>query len=361
MPRPRTFLLPSVLCALLGARHASAAETWPPAGSWPTSTPEEQGLDSEKLAAMTAFLGDQGYSVEGVLLVRHGHLVLEAYGRPFGPDVPHLAYSIAKSFVSTLVGIAIQDGAIAGVDQELGSIFAEDELDPSMRKRTLRDVMTMTSGIGEPGPAPAGMDWLRHALRTPAIRERGTFTYSNTSSHLVLTAVARATGTAGPDLLQQKLFGPLGMGPVDFGTNGSGVRDGGDRLSIRPRDLARFGLLFLRKGEWNGRRILPAAWVEASTSKLVDTAGNDLGKHGYGLFWWREETGYAAMGYAGQYVFVVPDRDLVAVFTGNMAQDFQVPREMMKAFVLPSIRSEGPLPPNAEALARLRAAIEQLY
>jgi CubicO group peptidase (beta-lactamase class C family) len=358
MPRTRTFALLSALALLSGARPPAAA---PPPGTWPTSTPEEQGLDSGKLASMMAFLFDQGYRVDGILIVRHGHLVLEAYARPFGPDVPHLGYSIAKSLVSAAVGIAIHEGALTGLDQELGTIFREDELDPGMRTRTLRHLMTMTSGIGEPGPAPSGTDWLQHALRTPAVREPGTFAYSNTSNHIVLTALARATGKAGPDLLQEKLFGPLGMGPVEFGRNSAGVRDGGDALAIRPRDLARLGLLYLRKGEWNGRQVVPTAWVEASTSKQVDTSGNGLGTHGYGLFWWREETGYSAMGYAGQYVFVVPEQDLVAVFTANMAQDFQVPREMMKAFVLPAIRSEGPLPPDPGALARLKTEIEQMY
>lgn len=363
MPRPvRPWLRLAPLLSILVAAPAAAAEGWP-AAAWQTSSPEEQGMDSGKLAAMMAFLGEQGSAVHGILVVRHGRLVLEAYARPFGPDKPHLLYSAAKSFVSALLGIAIQDGAIQGPDQKLSTLFPPGTLGAGMGDRSLRDLLTMTSGVGEPQSPPAGEErsWLRYALATPAVQPPGKFSYSNVSAHMVLEAIARATGKPAPEYAQAKLFGPLGIRDVEFGTDGKGARDGGDRLSMLPRDLARFGYLYLRKGVWNGRQIVPAAWVEESTRKHVDTAGAMLGKDGYGYFWWMEEFGgYSALGYGAQYVFVVPEKDLVVVFTADMPSDFQLLRQMMKVFVVPAATAQGALPANAAALSSLRTEIERM-
>lgn len=363
MPRAAlSWIRLSALLPLLSSAPVAAAEVWPTEG-WKTSAPEEQGVDSDKLAAMLAFLGDQGSPVHGILVVRHGRLVLEAYASPYGPDKPHLVYSAAKSFVSALVGIAIQDGAIRGVDQKLGTIFPPGTLGAGMGDRTLRDLLTMTSGVGEPQNPPAGEErrWLEYALATPALQPPGKFKYSNVSAHMVLDAIARVTGKPAPEYAQARLFGPLGIRDVEFGTDGKGARDGGDRLSLLPRDMARFGYLFLRKGIWNGRPLMPAAWVEESTRKHVDTAGEMLGKDGYGYFWWMEEFGgYSALGYGAQYIFVVPEKDLVVVFTADMPSDFQLLRQMMKIFVLPAVRSEAPLPANAAARSKLETEIERM-
>ncbi len=351
-----------VALPILALARAAPAEVWPTAG-WQTSTPEEQGLDSGKLADMLAFLGDQGFLVHGAVLVRHGRLVLEAYASPWGPDKPHHTYSCAKSITSALLGIAIQDGAVAGVDQTLSALFPAGALGAGMGDRTLRDLLTMTSGIGEPQNPPAGEErsWLRYALATPADRPAGKFRYSNVSAHMVLDAVARAAGKPAPEYAREKLFRPLGIEAADFGTDGKGAFDGGDRLSLTPRDMAKLGYLYLRKGAWNGRQLLPAGWVELSTRKHVETPGEMLGKNGYGFFWWMEDFGgYSALGYGAQYIFVVPDRDLVAVFTADMPNDFDILRQMMKTFVLPAIRSEGALATNPQGVARLRAEIARM-
>jgi len=368
MARPRVWkLVPAlVLLASGGAARAGAAPAdapapgWPTAG-WPTSTPEAQGMDSAKLAAMLAFLGDQGYAVDGVLIVRHGRLVLEAYASPYGPETPHLAWSTAKSLASLLFGVAVGEGKLAGADQRLSSVFQAGELGAGMEERTFRDLLTMTSGIGDPRPPKDGEDWLRMALATPAARPPGRFQYSNVSAHIVLAAVARATGVAGPDYAREKLFDPMGMKGVAFGTDARGQRDGGDRLELLPRDLAKLGYLCLRRGAWDGKQLVPADWIAASTRRQVGTHGEPLGKHGYGWFWWMEDFGgYSAMGYGSQYVFVVPEKDLVVVFTANMPNDYPVPRAMMRDFILPAIGAEGALPPAPGALAALREEVERM-
>ncbi len=366
---PIRMLVPAL--ALLGSAAVAraAADAWPTSG-WQTSTPEAQGMDSEKLAAMLSFLGHYGYAVDGLLVVRHGKLVLEAYARPYGPDRPHDAGSCAKSLVSILYGVAVGEGKLAGVDQPLSAVFSPRELGGGMDDQTFHALLTMTSGIGEPQPSKEGEDWVRAALATPPARLPGSFYYSNVSGYIVLTAVARATGKAGPDYAREKLFEPMGMKGVVFALNGQGEHAGGDRLELLPRDLAKLGYLYLRKGVWDGKQLVPAAWVEASTRKQVETAnldksptisdGDPLGKHGYGYFWWMEDFGgYSAVGRGSAFVFVTPEKDLVVVFTG-MPDDPFVPRAMMRDFILPAIRSDASLPPAPRAQARLREQVARL-
>jgi CubicO group peptidase (beta-lactamase class C family) len=350
---------------LVAAASPAAADTWPTHG-WRTSTPEEQGIDPGALADMLDFTLDQGTSIHAVLVVRHGRLVLEAYGPQHGPETPCQVHDVANSVVSALVGIAVGDGRLR-LDQTLGSLFPEHRLGPGMERVTIRHLLTMSSGVERVWSASPeeAADWPRALLERRTETPLGQFSFGEVNARLALAALARATGQPPAVFARERLFAPLGIERFELAGDGPGVSDNRHRLSILPRDMAKLGYLYLRHGEWAGRQIVPAAWIEASTRKQIDPAGQNtnipMGGSGYGYLWWTDELGgYAAVGFPGQYIFVVPEKDLVVVFTSHSFYDFQLPRQLMRRFVLPAIRSDAALPRDPRGEKRLAAAIKAL-
>lgn len=361
----RVLLLLAVLVTGGAAPARAAPPAWPTEG-WTSTTPEAQGLDSAKLADMLSFLADQGTSLHGLVIARHGRLVLEAYGAPYGPDQAYEVRDVADAALSALVGMAVADGRLR-LDQEIAPLFPEIAAGEGLRGVTLRHLLTMSSGLGVPGATPPGDDaaWTRAMLQAVRVQPLGQFTLGEVNAALVQAALARATGLPAAEYARTRLFAPLGIRDYAFGADPASPSGGARRLSIRPRDLAKLGHLYLREGRWDGRQLVPAAWIAASTRKQIDSSAQNLNLYvrgpGYGFFWWVEETGgYSAASAPGEYLFVVPEADLVAVFTGNLYCDRRLARELMKIFVLPAIRAEGPLPENPSALRALQAGAKRL-
>ena len=154
------------------------------------------------------------------------------------------------------------------------------------------------------------------------------------------------------------LFGPLGISNVEWPSNSRGITIGWGELRMRPHDMAKIGYLYLNKGRWDGEQIIPAAWVAASTGKQIAATLQD----GYGYQWWITDDGvYSAQGYAGQYIFVVPEHELVVAFTGNLSEsDFSAPQTLLSYFVIPAARSSTPLPTNPDGVQLLESKILQV-
>jgi CubicO group peptidase (beta-lactamase class C family) len=349
-----------LLILAVGVSAQTRSESWPTRG-WPESTPEAQGLDRAPLEALHRELeqGQHGY-VDGMLVIRHGQVVFEKayrndYDRLFeGKGAPglynyydpqwhpywkcsdlHTMQSVSKSVTSALVGIAIRRGEITGVDARVVPYFAGFAIKPDPRRdrMTLRHVLTMTTGIlwdestvdyTDPRNNCAQMeakdDWIQYVLEQPMAQEPGEgFVYNSGATQLLSGIIEKTTGKEADDYAKEHLFGPLGI-EYAWKRTPKGLADTEGGLYMRPRDLAKFGYLYLKDGVWEGKRILPEGWVKDSSAWVVDSAPQ--GRSGYGYKWWilsrkgpSSYDAYAASGYGGQWLLVVPELDLLAVFT----------------------------------------------
>ncbi len=332
----------------------------PQAGDWAVSTPEQQGLDGRVLESYVRQAGAGAFGeVHSLLVVRHGSLVTEAYFRGYDEASLHPAYSVTKSVTSALVGIALDQGRLTSVHQGILGSFPEygeiQHMDPDKASITLEDVLTMRAGFewdewtypyADPrngaSRLAASPDWIRYVLDLPMKDPPGsTFRYNSGCSMLLGGVVRSATGVPAHEFARTSLFGPLGIGTYRWETGPAGVTNTGWGLHLRPRDMARLGLLFLQNGEWNGRRLVSRAWVEASTARHVSLADG----RGYGYQWWRLPLASGgspgpddirfAWGWGGQFIFVVPSLDMVVTST---AGDYERSLEGALNFIRPLLR-----------------------
>jgi CubicO group peptidase (beta-lactamase class C family) len=196
-------------------------------------------------------------------------------------------------------------------------------------------------------------------LDLPTTAEPGTqFEYCNGASFLLSAIIQETTGTSALEFAEKNLFQSLGISDFDWPSNPQGISIGWGELRMLPNDMAKIGFLYLNEGRWGDSQVVPVDWVEASTDKHISATLQD----GYGYQWWITDSGiYMALGYAGQFIFVVPDKETVVVFTSDLDdQDFYLPQELLNEFIIPSVVSNSSLPPNPEANARLRSVVDAL-
>jgi CubicO group peptidase (beta-lactamase class C family) len=339
---------------------------------WPISTPEQEGMDSDVLADMLEEIQDQRHNIDSVVIIRNGSMVLEAYVYPWKPNTNHIIHSCTKSIVSILIGIAIDIGHIESVDQTVLSLFPQRiaaNLDARKQSMNLEDLLTMSSGLDCQDSylyrwrglrqMQASEDWVQHMLDLPMVDEPGTrFEYCNGASFLLSAIVQETTGMSALDFAKEHLFGPLEITDLTWPGNPAGISIGWGELRMLPRDMAKIGQLYLRGGMWDDLQIVSTAWVEASTQKHISATLED----GYGYQWWIEDEGfYMALGYAGQFIFVVPEKNLVVVFTSDLAEsDFYTPQNLLTGFILRAASRAAPLPENPDGQERLEERIQVL-
>jgi CubicO group peptidase (beta-lactamase class C family) len=254
--------------------------------------------------ARTKFKG-----VTSLLVARHGRLVAERYyqGLQASDQVP--VFSITKTFVSSLVGIALADGYLHSVDQPLGAVLPE-----TRSPITLRQLLTMTAGFGR-GFSFQATDPSTLANRALVNQPGTAFNYDSGSSDLLTAVLQRATGMTAAQYAQRRLFAPLGIRATRWP-----LSRGGSGLIMRARDLLAFGQMYLDGGKWRGRRVIPTAWVRASTRTHVHVPFRQGVSPGYGYNWWiddRKPQFFAAHGYLGQALVVFPRLDAVVVVTSS--------------------------------------------
>ncbi len=191
------------------------------------------------------------------------------------------------------------------------------------------------------------------------------FNYNTGGSNLLSAIVGQATRMNTLEFARANLFEPLGFSNVFWATAQNGMYRGGEGLMLTPRDMARFGYLYLNRGVWDGRQIIPAEWVDTSTADHISTGRQGYAGTKYGYQWWlgwiQSPGFYAASGYGGQYIFVIPEKNLVVVFTGELSQpryDDLLPKALAETFILPAVQSEDPLPANPEAASRLAELVQ---
>ena len=359
--------------AVPAAAQNSQTDLWP-VPDWPVATPESQGMSSGDLAGLVESILKQGDPIHQLLVIRNGRIVLETAFQPFQKNAPHQLYSCTKSVMSTLIGIAVGRGKIGGVDRRVLSFFPERKIahrDARKEAMTLEHLLTMTAGFdwgewGIPYGNPANMssksfrspDRVQFILDTPISVDPGLqFNYNSGASHLLAAILEKETGQSPLAFAREQLFQPLGISDVSWQADAQGIQLGDAGLALRLRDLARIGYLFLHGGSWQGRQIVPADWVRVAVTSHV-RAGEDQA-YGYGYQWWTEPGGrFLAKGKGGQMLWVLPDLQMIVVATaGAPGEDVASPRALMELFVLPAVRSAGPLPENPEGQARLAAAL----
>jgi CubicO group peptidase (beta-lactamase class C family) len=376
--RTRTRRLKVLTLWVVLALAACRSGTGPEAAPLPTSSAEAQLLDSallEELAVATT-RGDYG-EVHSLLVVRNEHIVLERYFRGYHRDRLHPLYSVTKSVASSLIGLAWDRGRVQ-LDAQLLGLFPQY---PNLRNRdarkdaiTLEQVLTMTAGFewnewNVPYLDPLNPvvrlaqspDWLRHVLDLPMADEPGTtFVYNSGCSTLLSGVVEQATGRHAESYAADRLFEPLGIKHWIWQTGPNELTATGWGLELTPRDMARFGLLFLEGGTFRGQRILSEEWVNRSTEMHVG-AFSGLG---YGYQWWRLPSGHVgaggerhggvffAWGWGDQFIFVLPAYEMVVVTTaGNYDVEGNPPMDFLRSHILPAIRDAERAPAGALAAA----------
>lgn len=348
--------------------------SWPDE-TWQTTTPEAEGLDSAAIAKLDAEFrnGEHGF-VDSMLIIRNGRLAFEAYyendyetknrdlvsgesgpwnyydvnWHPFhkGSEL-HTIQSSTKSFMSALVGIAIARGDVSGIDATLGELLPHRNIaDAEKAAITLENILMMRPGFeweedvsywdprNDAILVESTDDWVGYLLDKPLVAEQGTaFKYNSTNTQLMSEIVSTATGRSLDDYAEEHLFDPIGIKQYFWKDAPEGFKDVAGGMYFTPRDFARFGLLFARNGEWNGKQVIPTQWVKDTSTAFVADVAPDSPEFdvGYGYQWWIYRDGkdggpfmYGTWGWGGQFALIVPELDLVGVFTGwNVYDDVE--------------------------------------
>ncbi len=330
---------------------------------WRTAAPASQGVDGAKIGEMMAAISSGELTLtHSVLIARRGTLVVEEYFHGFDRDTWHDTRSASKTLASALIGLAIDQGRIAGVDAAVLGFFPQyrqlANWDDRKTRITIKHLLTMSSGLdandGDPESVAsenayqsqtARPDWVEFVLDAPMIEEPGSRLLYGSGNPLLLGGVLEHVFEESVEwFAHDHLFGPLGIDHYKYFLTPTDLIYLGGGTHFRPRDLAKFGQLYLDGGTWGGQRILSEAWVRESTAgygRLENRSGVE-----YGYLWWRRDyevgdrtiTSIEARGYGGQYVFVVPELELVAVITSGNYRNGRTrqPEEIMERFILPA-------------------------
>jgi CubicO group peptidase (beta-lactamase class C family) len=368
----RRFLLTCVL--LFGALTAVAQTSWP-TKQWSASTPEAEGMDPAVLADLYDYLATPSFNTDSVIVVRHGRIVSEAYAAPFHSGLRHDLRSVTKSVVATLVAAAIQEGKISD-EQKVLAFFPEHRANgPEQDALRVRHLLDMTSGIqwrerpyDEQSDARllwASPDWAGFILAREVLVAPGTkFHYIAAAPHLLSIILTHSTGSNAAEYARRHLFSALGIDDFSWAADPKGHSVGESALRLKPRDMAKLGLLHLRQGRWEDRQLLPVGWPDA----LFSTAGVTHGAvpnapPTYRNLWWTDvSVPYAAaQGRHGQHIVLLPKQDIVVVVTSKTADTVRgaLTSHMVQRYLLPAVKSDAALPQDAAGSTRLAQAMQR--
>ncbi len=323
-------------------------------------------MSSDKLLGLNQALTSQYRNINGIVVIRKGYIAYEGYSNGFGPDDTFHVASVTKSITSALIGIAIDKGYIKSVDEKVLTFFPEYPCganDFLKRAVTIRHLLTMTAPFAwktsdkirfEPlDRLRRQRDWVTYILNLLGQNgPLGRFQYCTAGPHLLSAILSKATGMPAREFANQHLFRPLGMREIaDYPMKGFGLKDvfgenlkgwvkdpsgitvGGWGLTITPRDMARFGFLYLNRGVWEDKRVVSEAWINESTAMNAN-------KYGY-LWWLRDEDGvyaYSALGSGGNVICCIPEKDLVVAIASKVVGKPRDPWWLLENCIIPAIK-----------------------
>lgn len=349
------------------ANHAAVfppqPDYWPTQG-WRSSTPEEQGFDSAKLAEGLQSIRDQQINLHSLMIIHNDSVILDAYFYPYDGGTFHELASVTKSVLTTLIGIAADQGKLR-LDDKMVSFFPDRRIaNRGLWKNqiTVKQLAGMASGLDctsaedertltEMGAAP---DWVQFTLDLKVKHIPGTyFEYCSPGMHVLSAILQEATGMTSAEFARVNLFEPLGITDVLWESDPQGYSDGWAGLYLHPRDVAKIGYLMLHQGQWEDRQIVSSDWVKQATKLQKKTGRGD----NYGLGWWVPPPTlfieFAASGRGGQYIRVLPELDLIVVTTGGGYEWNDIVPMLLPAMV----DTTGPLPANPTGVDQLDAEL----
>ena len=343
-------------------------------GGLRSSTPEDEGIPSEYIEQFFRELADSAaIRPHSVMLLRHGKLIAQGSFKPYSSGYPHMMFSLSKSVTGMAVGIAMEEGLLS-LDEKVIDIFPEKGgmlRSPRINSITVRHLLNMTSGIkfNEAG-SYVEKDWVKAYLMSDCIFEPGSeFSYNSMNSYLLSAIVCKKSGMGLVDYLTPRLFAPLGINGVSWETCPLGIEKGGWGLYLRIADMAKLGQLYLQGGRWTvdgeTRQLVPEEWIRESTRIQTPPRENHR-PVGYGYQVWNfsAKDAYQYNGVFGQYVIVLPQRDMVVAITSGSQNLFSdVSLEIVEKYFGDSAQgiSDHPLPRNIRALRSLKNRLDSLY
>ena len=341
--------------------------------SLPRSTPEAEGVSSAGILAFLQAIASAKHELHSFMMIRHGRVVAEGWWSPYAAPFVHTMYSMSKSFTSTAVGFAVAERRLT-VEDRVVSFFPKDlpsQVSENLTALRVKDLLTMSVGneVEPTGAVVKDENWVKTFLAQPITHPPGSvFMYNSAATYMCSAIVQQVTGQRIIDYLKPRLFDPLGIEGMTWETCPHGVNTGGWGLSIQTEGLAKFGQLYLQKGRWNSRQILPTPWVEEATTFKIQqglpakpgrpNAQNDW-LQGYAYQFWRSQHhAYRGDGAFGQFTIVLPEQDAVIVMTaenGNM----QGQLDLVWEHLLPAVKEKAE-PVDQSGQAHLRQALSSL-
>lgn len=334
---------------------------WPTEG-WRTCEPDEVDMSPKQLKELNEeirLLLEMHIEFQSIVVVKDGYIVAEQYySDDYGPEDIHRIYSCTKSLISSLLGIASGQGLLGSLDQTMLSFFPEYEiqnLDNRKEAITLEHMLSMGAGLewDEIGYSyeddrNSYKQWstngggIEYVLNLPMHAEPGeAFSYNSGLSHILSGIVQKLTGVRADSFALEQLFTPLGISEYYWPIDDNNVAFGGSGVRLTPRDMAKFGYLYLKKGMWDGVQIIPEAWVEASQQKHMMRKYIPDEYYGY-QFWVSNDGYYSAVGYSGQWIMIVPEHELVVVFNNRFSEDdhlqWSTPERLLNTYIIPAIK-----------------------
>jgi CubicO group peptidase (beta-lactamase class C family) len=312
-----TFVIVASIRCCTAYAQGKVATAWP-TKEWQTSSPEEQGMDSAALAKLVEF--GTSWRFDSLLIARHGKIVLDVYYAPYTADIPHVINSATKAVIGTLTAIASKNGLPDSPDHPMMAYFSDRSvanLDDKKKAITLQNLLDMTSGIhwrepldGRPDSAiemERSPDWIKFILDRPMSSTPGVlFNYNSGNPHLLSAILTKLTGLSASDYAKATLFHSLGISEWHWRHDPQGVSTGGYGLALQPRDMAKIGYLYLRRGEWEDKPLVPPAWIEKASHATVNMNAAFDPELRYSNFFWAlpNKKVYMAVGYHCEFIMV---------------------------------------------------------
>jgi len=305
--------------------------------NWPTSTPQEQGMDSQLLTQAVSQGENLGF-VDCILVIRNGYIVAEKYYNGFRKDTPHNVMSVSKSFLSALTGIALRDGHLDSLELKMLDFFPEyvyPTIDPRKFDITVRHLLMMRAGFDNDQNIYFSVynssNWLKTTIELPLLYDPGTrFAYNTFETHLLSAIITKASGMSTMDFAKNYLLEKMNIVCTQWQQDPQGYYFGGNTMHFTPRDMARLGYLYMHDGMLDGKQIVSAEWVEesiANQSNFNNSTWGDLDDVNYGYLWWlgkiNNQKVFLALGHGGQFILNFPELNMIIVATAEWQLDWE--------------------------------------